>query len=203
MNTVSEYRKWVKDIIKEELKPFLLKNGFKTTGAASFYKIEPDLVKFIDLEFSRWNTYIAFAFWFNLHIYAGTFSEEKSISIKLLVTKGSPLFFKNISFLREKEFEQYQITPATNMESLLNDIKTDFSSHVIPFSERFKCVEDFIGFAESEHKRLGQNDYSYRLAVMMAKSGRMSEAKKYFQESIGDREDLVKAAQIYGIDLNS
>ena len=52
-----------------------------------------------------------------------------------------------------------------------------------------------------ENKRLGANFFSAPLAIALARLGRTEESRKYFLESLGDREILRQMASGYGITI--
>ena len=52
MNKTAEYKKALKTLLKEEIAPLFLENSFKKQ-ANTFFLVEKDIVKFIDLEFFR------------------------------------------------------------------------------------------------------------------------------------------------------
>jgi hypothetical protein len=200
-NSVGEYKKIVKNIITETLTPLYNTKGFLKTGN-NFYKPESGFIKYSDLEYFNWNTQVSFSFWFNLHLVYGSFEEEKKINNKILLTKGDSLFFKRTGFLWDEENHMYSMTSAGDAGTLSGRIKKDFETRVFPFFNRFTDIEDVIRFLTDENKRLGRCEYSFRIAIVLAKMGRKEESKQFFSESIGMKEAIINAARHHGIELD-
>jgi hypothetical protein len=199
--TYSDYKKIVKQITSEILPPVCKEYSFTQKGD-SFYRQKNDLVKNIDVEYFHWNTDISFSFWFNIGILHWPYGENEDITKKKLLENGESMFFKRSGFLWNNENHMYTLRQTTNKDELQERIKEDFTEYVFPFFESFHNIDDVVRFLEEENRRLQRCEYSFRLAIFMARMGRKKESKKYFKESIGVKEAIVIAARYFGIDLS-
>jgi 2-phosphoglycerate kinase len=77
----------------------------------------------------------------------------------------------------------------------------DIIQHLFPFYQKMKSLEDVLAFLLKENERMGRNEYSFRIAMMLAKAGKKEESKKYFRESIGMKDAIERTAASFGIDL--
>jgi hypothetical protein len=195
------YQKMLKEIIKEQIEPLFLKNSFSRNGDL-FFKAEEGMVKVIDLEFFRFNTQNAFFYWLNFHMYCGDFQFEKKVTKKLLLTKGTPVFSERLGWLWNDEKHMYQINSITNQLELGVKMKQDLNQWLFPFFEKIKSMDDTIQFLLEQNKKLGVNQYSYILAIVLAKAGKKVESKKMLLESMVSQEIIEKTARFYGIELD-
>ncbi len=202
MNTnTSTYKNLVKSIVKDDLLPLFNNNCFKKRGNA-FYKIEKDLVQFINLERFRFNTHISFNFWFNVKIYHGNYDPDKKIDEKVLLTDGFPAFYKKIGYLWDEPNYMYQISERVDTLQLREKIVSDFENIVFPFYERIKTFDSLVEFLIHENQRNNNNFFAFTIAVLLAKAGETERSKEFFRQSPGEAADIKQFAKSLGVYLD-
>jgi hypothetical protein len=202
------YQKMLKEIIKDQIAPLFQKNSFSRNGDL-FFKVEQGLVKVVDLEYFRFNTFAFFGYWFNVHLFSGDFTGKKKINLKALLMEGTGLYRKRIGALWEEEQHMYQITDATDEDQLSQKMQVDLHNYLLPFLEQFRELDDVVRFLVAQDSRTGSNDYAYVLALMYAKSGQKIASKRFFTQSllVAQTPEIQAAirqtARFYGVDLDS
>jgi hypothetical protein len=196
----AEFGKKFKRIIKEEIKPLFVSEGFLNKNE-TFVKMETDFIKYVQTENSRWNTASSFMFWFDINIFSGSFGNKRNIDLTCLLKDGDSLFCKRMGSLWNEENHAYEITPDTDLNKLSKKMQDDFTGYLFPFFNKMKNMEDVMAFLLNENTKLGRNEYSFRIALMLARSGKKEESKKYFRESVGVKEAIARTAKSFGIDL--
>lgn len=198
---ITNYKKVLKTVLKDDIAP-LLKESSYTTKGTSFYKIEQDIVKYIDLEYFRWNSPQSLSFWFNIYLFYGDFTKTTKIDRNTLFKEGANLFFRRIGYLWSEENHMYQISNEISPNELSKQMQSDITDNLLPFFEEMSSLDSIISYLREENKKIGTNFYSLAIAIALAKAGRKEESRQYFQESPGIKEALIKTAAFYGIDIN-
>jgi hypothetical protein len=198
---IGRYQKMLKEVLKDHIEPLFQENSFFRAGDL-FFKVEPGMVKVVDWEFFRFNTQVAFFYWFNLTMYCGNFQIETNVTKKLLLTQGTPVFSEPLGWLWNDANHMYQITDATNQLELAEAMKRDLNHSLFPFWEKIRSMDDTIQFLLEQNKQLGVNQYSYILGIALAKAGKKAASRQLLLESPVSREIIEKTARAYGIELD-
>lgn len=194
------YQKVLKEVVNNQIAPLFQKNAFTGKGD-SFFKVEPEIVKFVELEYFRFNTSGVFFYWFNFYLFYGDFNAVKRINLKLLLTRGTCVLKKRIGYLWDEEQHMYQISSMTDPNELAGRMKGDIANRLLPFYETFHNLDDVLKFLLNKNQQRGNNEYSFTMAILLAKTGKKEESKKFLLESTAPREIIEKTAKVYGIDL--
>ncbi|MCP4132391.1 MAG: DUF4304 domain-containing protein [bacterium] len=195
------FQKNLIDIIQNEIAPLLRDNSFAQKGN-TFFRVHGDLVKFIDLEYLRWNSASSLRFWFTASLFVGDFSNEKNIDFKALLRNGDSVFCKRCGSFWGDDRHMYRLSHSSDRDSLASEITGHLRQYILPFYNKFSSFDDILSFFSNENRNSGSNEYSFLLAVILAKKGRMEESKRFFLESPGDREAIKNSALIHGINLD-
>ena len=203
-NTINEYKrkspnKILSLIVKNQISPFLKSFGFEPKKN-QFIKHSNDIVQIIEIKKSRWNTSLMAKFSLQIKIYVGNYINNQKLTSTILFKNGMLIFSKPLGYLIDNESYSYQIDISTIME-LESQIQNDITNILFPFLKNLKTIEDIILMITSENEKIGYNFFSLGLAISLAKIGRTKESKKFFEESIGDRDILRRTAKKYNIDL--
>ena len=190
-------RETLNTLLKEEIYPFFLENSFNVKRGF-IYQLRKDFIIYISHELFRFNNPLSSSFWFNLGLASGDFRSKKNINSKLVLSEGISLFSERLGYLWDQKTHMYEVSQV----NLVNIIKDDLGKYLFPFCTQFTVLDDVIRYLVEENKKLGMNKNSYRIATLLAGLNRKEEAKKYFAESVGDRETINRIALTYGIDID-
>lgn len=185
------FRTEVADMLKTE--------GFIHRGN-SFLKETPPLVFELTLEKHRWNIGESIQFWIALKIYMSK-EDAPRFTLNNWISNFSLIFAKRIGYLWGEEHYMYSF-PADNYTKALNtQVQKNFDQYLFPLLHRISTLNDLMNYLDLENQKLGFNFFSFTLAIGLARIGKLEMAKKYFQQSIGDKMLIKKTAANFNIKL--
>ncbi len=169
--SVKKHKTILTKIIDNDIKPFLIDNNFKKNGHM-FYKNEVEILKLIEFEYFRFNSFAKFFFWINVSVFAGNYKCIKRYTKRYLFGLGMPFVVqRRIGQFWGEDNHMYEVLPDCDGRDLSEKMKSDLTKYVFPFFDQIKSCSDIL--------KLFPDD-NFRIATMFARMNKMKESKHYF-----------------------
>jgi hypothetical protein len=187
--------------LADELALILKPHKFKRSGLVFTYDNGADVIHTIAVGKYRWNTPERQRFQLDLAVYLAT-GRAGEFTFKGRDSHFSLVFTKNVGYFWGEENHLFDV-PNTDVQSLFVELRRRIANDVLPFVRRCTSIETVIDSLDQENRKQGRNIFSISLAIALARLGRIEESRKYFLQSIGNRETLAQMAQQYGVILDA
>lgn len=199
--SVADLRKQLAAILADSLHPLLRSAGFQV-GTKFSYRTGGAITHFVELTFSRFNTAVELGFDFNVGACFGDFDGGR-MTRQRLISDGFPAIVRPIGALWNQTGPLYALRPGSDPELLRQRLLNDFSAHALPWFRALDSVDALVGFLDREDAARGGHINALFAAVLLARSGRADEARRYLRMAEGPPEAVARMAAIYGIESDA
>ncbi|WP_416729778.1 DUF4304 domain-containing protein [Fictibacillus sp. JL2B1089] len=199
-----------KHIVKETIAPSLKKLCFKKKGN-NFARTFPGFSWTINVQSSSWNTREDVAFTINrgisIECLYGTYYKDEPPKFPLEVDAVMRLrISERKSTTDQHEDSWYKLTPATNLEDLIEQVKGDIERVIIPHFQQLQSIQDIIIGLEKREAQ-GYHENPHVLAVLYHECDDREAAKERLRsvfaecETDAEREETKDLAERLGFEI--
>jgi hypothetical protein len=199
-SSVTDLRRRLGTILAVTIHPLLKAAGFRVTTPLS-YRIGDTVTHFVEPTYSRFNTAIELGFDFNLGACFGDFPGGK-ITRQRLITDGFPAIVRPIGTLWNRSGFSYAFRPDTDADALGQRLLHDFAEYVLPWFRGLDSAEAMVTFLDREDVAKGGHANAEFAAVLLARMGKVDDARRCFRMADGLPAATARMAERYGVQVD-
>jgi hypothetical protein len=188
-----EYRKVLDAIVRHEVRPLLTGLGF-TADKRTFLRARGPLVDFVELVLRAFNTPDVLRFSLRVDLLVGDVASLGEL-------KEGPVRSQTFPAWSHVFEPPYSVARGIEPVAVANRVVDDLTRVALPRLERFRSLDDVIAFLDDEDRRAGRADRAETAAMLLARAGRLVEAREHFLRATGDADVIRQAAAHFGITL--
>ncbi|MFT3773438.1 MAG: DUF4304 domain-containing protein [Minicystis sp.] len=191
--SAADYRRALDAVLKKDVRPTLNSAGF-TPDKRTFIRARDGLVDMITFEIGRFASAESMSFTVRLDVLVGTAGGARPTQTTVLGNARPALH-------RELE-PPYVLAGTVDTAALAGRLEDDVKRIALPFFDRFRSPDDVVNALVDEDRRNGGHRNAYTVAEILARLGRLAEARPHFLRAEGDRDAIRRVAASYGITLD-
>lgn len=150
-------------LIKQDIKPFLIKRGYKKKGL-NFYRTTENLIYLINFQKSSGNTVDTMMFYVNCGIYAAELAQLQSREMVTAPKEAACHFRARISSIVEDAPDRFSITATTNLDELTNILLLGGFEEVHSFYETMTSARSIVDYyIAGPFLHLGEESFHFLL----------------------------------------
>jgi hypothetical protein len=191
--TVADYRKAFDGALRREARPFLTAAGF-SAAKRTFLRARPGLVDEISFEQGRWANAESTLYAMRFRLFVGEIQPGDKLDEKTVLVRTASALSRNFE-------PDYLLAGRVDEDALAAEIRDDVALSVLPFLDNLRNVEEVVAFLEAEDRRRGDHGHAFVTGNILARLGRLEEARDHFLVAGGDRDAIRRWASSFGITL--